>query len=217
MSWAFIPTAITTLLAILTFLGVQKFFLEPWQVARQLRKKYATALWISCKELQLHLHQVRDKVLEKNTNAISALKKIPDNDFKGRSDWFTKHGYYTTITAYKIAVVSSWLCIYQQELLFSTYSESRALYPTSIKTSIVLNELSVRIPASGTTTSTLSVVNSWIVQRSLNLFHSAHFATVTSPTSPLESFMSSYICSFGSSLTGNTCQQSKKLARPWMS
>jgi hypothetical protein len=124
MSW--IPTAITTLLAILTFLGVHKFFIEPWVIARQLRKKYATALWIACQELKLHMEQVHCKVSENNTNAINALKKIPDNDFKGRADWFTKHGYYTTITAYKIAVVSSWLHIYQQELLFSTYSESRA-------------------------------------------------------------------------------------------
>ena len=126
MNLAIISTAITALLAILTFLGVQKFVLEPWQTARQLRKKYATALWLACKDLQLHLLQVRDKIQAGEPNAIAALKKIPDNDFKGRADWFTKHGYYTTITAYKIALVSSWLYIYQQELLFSTYSESRA-------------------------------------------------------------------------------------------
>jgi hypothetical protein len=102
-----------------------EIFFEPWQVARQLRKKYATALWISCKELQIHLQQIQDKVAAKDTNAINALKKIPDKDFNKRPDWFTKHGYYATITAYKIAVVSSWLCIYQQELLFSTYSKSR--------------------------------------------------------------------------------------------
>jgi hypothetical protein len=126
MNWNSIPTAITTLLAILTFLGVHKFFIEPWLAARQLRKKYATALWIACKELQLHLEHVRRKVSAKDTNAIDALKKIPDNDFKGRADWFTKHGYYTTVTAYKIAVVSSWLHVYQQDLLFSPYRESRA-------------------------------------------------------------------------------------------
>jgi len=126
MNWSVIPAAITTLLAILTFLGIQKFFIEPWQAARQLRKKYATALWIACKELQLHLEQIHRKVSANDTNTINALKKIPDHDFKGRADWFTKHGYYTTITAYKIAIVSSWLQIYQQELLFSTYRESRA-------------------------------------------------------------------------------------------
>ncbi len=38
----------------------------------------------------------------------------------GAADWFTKEGYYATLTAYKIAVVSSWLQIYKQELLFST-------------------------------------------------------------------------------------------------
>lgn len=126
MSWNSIPTVITTLLAILTFLGVHKFYIEPWLVARQLRKKYATALWIACKELQLHMEQIRLKVSASNTSAINALKKIPNNDFKDRADWFTKSGYYTTVTAYKIAVVSSWLHVYQQELLFSTYRESRA-------------------------------------------------------------------------------------------
>jgi hypothetical protein len=120
-----VSTAITTLLAILTFLGVHKFFIEPWLVARQLRKKYATVLWLACKELRLHLEHIRRKVSSHDTNTINALKKIPDNDFRGRADWFTKDGYYTTVTAYKIAVVASWLHIYQQELLFSTYRESR--------------------------------------------------------------------------------------------
>lgn len=125
LSWNSIATAITTLIAILTFLGVHKFFIEPRIIARQLRKKYATALWIRCKELQLHLDQIHRKVSAKDVKAIHALKKIPDNDFQGRADWFTKHGYYTTVTAYKIAVVSCWLFIYQQELLFSPYRESR--------------------------------------------------------------------------------------------
>ena len=126
MSWNSIPTAITTLLAILTFLGVHKFFIEPWLLAKQLRKKYATALWIACKELQLHMAQIHIKVTTNDSRAIDALKKIPENDFKGHVDWFTKDGYYTTVTAYRIAVVSSWLQVYQQELLFATYRESRA-------------------------------------------------------------------------------------------
>ena len=116
----------TALLAILTYLGTYKYVIEPRQVARQLRKKYATALWIACEELQLHLQHIRESVLTNNAATIGALKKIPDNDFKGRLDWFTKDGYYTTVTAYKIAVVSSWLRVYQQELLFSTYRKSRA-------------------------------------------------------------------------------------------
>ncbi len=124
MSWSFIPTAITTLLAVLTFLGVHNFFLEPWLVARQLRKKYATALWISCEELRLHLEEIQHKISEKNTKALDALKKIPDHDFNNRVDWFTKYGYYTTITAYRIAVVSCWLHIYQRELLISPYRKS---------------------------------------------------------------------------------------------
>jgi hypothetical protein len=121
-----VPAVVTTLLAVLTYLGTYKYVIEPWLVARQLRKKYATALWIACQELQLHLKHIQERVSIKKASTIAALKKIPNNDFKGRSDWFTKDGYYTTVTAYKIAVVSAWLRVYQQELLFSTYRESRA-------------------------------------------------------------------------------------------
>ena len=49
-------------------------------------------------------------------------------DFDGAADWFTKEGYYATLTAYKIAVVSSWLQIYKQELLFSTVRKSRSFF-----------------------------------------------------------------------------------------
>jgi hypothetical protein len=120
------PAVATTLLALLTYLGTYKYLIEPWLVARQVRKKYATVLWIACQELQLQLKHIQDRVAAKSPATIAALKKIPNNDFKERADWFTKHGYYTTVTAYKIAALSAWLRVYQQELLFSTYRESRA-------------------------------------------------------------------------------------------
>jgi hypothetical protein len=56
-----------------------------------------------------------------------ALLKIPSNDFGGRPDWFVKAGYFSMITAYKIAVFSSWMRIYQmavlQALLTVTWSD----------------------------------------------------------------------------------------------
>ncbi len=117
--------AIPTLLSVLTFLGVYKYFIEPRYIAAEARKKFATALWISCHELDIHLRE-RRKTFETNDHAaIVALKKIPNNDFDGKADWFLKEGYLSTLTAYKIAVVSCWLRIYQQELLFSTYRSSR--------------------------------------------------------------------------------------------
>jgi hypothetical protein len=116
---------VPALLTILTYLGTYKYLIEPWLVARQLRKKYATVLWITCRELQLQLEHIEKRVTANNTAAIAALKKIPNNDFKERADWFTKHGYYTTVTAYKIAAFSAWLRVYQQELLFSTYRKGR--------------------------------------------------------------------------------------------
>jgi hypothetical protein len=36
-----------------------------------------------------------------------ALLKIPRNDFGDRPDWFVKTGYFSMITAYKIATFSS--------------------------------------------------------------------------------------------------------------
>lgn len=87
--------------------------------------------------MRLHLEQVQKKISEKDGKAIDALKKIPDYDFKGRVDWFTKQGYYATVTAYRIAVVSCWLHIYQRELLISAYRKSRsflfALYSNADK------------------------------------------------------------------------------------
>jgi hypothetical protein len=47
-----------------------------------------------------------------------ALLKIPKNDFpKGRPDWFVKTGYFSMITAYKIAAFSAWMKIYQTAVL----------------------------------------------------------------------------------------------------
>jgi len=127
--WASVITIllaiITTLLAILSALGVFQYFIEPRLIAGQTRKKYATALWIACRELQLHLTEIKKRLVERDETTIGALKKIPDWDYKGKVDWFTKWGYYTMVTAYKIAVVSSWLRTYQQVLLFSTYYKSR--------------------------------------------------------------------------------------------
>jgi len=41
-TWNTLPTAITTLLTVLTFLGIGEFFIEPALVAEELTKKYAT-------------------------------------------------------------------------------------------------------------------------------------------------------------------------------
>lgn len=117
---------ITFALPLLTFLGVQKFFIEPRYEARAIRRKYATALYIACKELSLHLAHTVERLNSAGSHVGDAMKKIPNNDFHGDPTWFTKEGYYTTITAYKIAAVSAWLKIYQNALLFSSYPESQS-------------------------------------------------------------------------------------------
>jgi len=124
-------TIVTTLvilfaLPLLTFLEVQKFLIEPRYEARAIRRKYATALYIACKELSLHLAHTFERLHSAGSRVGDAMKKIPNNDFHGNPAWFTKDGYYATITAYKIAVASAWLRIYQNALLFSPYPESQS-------------------------------------------------------------------------------------------
>jgi|SRR5438034_6987353 len=113
-------------LPVLTFFGVQKFFIEPRYEARSSRRKYATALYIACKELYLHLGHAVDRLNAPESRIGDAMKKIPTRDSQGNVAWFTKEGYYTTITAYKIAAVSAWLRIYQNALLFSSYPASQS-------------------------------------------------------------------------------------------
>jgi len=129
-SWlAYIPEIITAAVALAGLLGLAKYLIEPWYNARALRRKYATALWIACADLKIRLERIHERVTAGDSQTVDALKKIPDNDARRdgsvRPDWFTKDGYYTTSTAYKIAAVSAWLRIYQRELLFLPYSASQ--------------------------------------------------------------------------------------------
>jgi len=131
-SWlAFIPAIVTAAVGLAGLLGLAKYLIEPWYNAQALRRKYATALWIACVDLKIHLERIRERVMAGDRQTVDALKKIPDNDSKSdgsvRPDWFTKDGYYTTSTAYKIAAVSAWLRIYQRELLFLPYAASHPI------------------------------------------------------------------------------------------
>jgi hypothetical protein len=123
----FINSLVVTLaLPVLTFLGVQKFIFEPRYEAWLNRRKYATALYLACTELKLHLASTAERMSTEDSGVPNAIKKIPDHDFHGNAAWFTKEGYYATITAYKIAAVSAWLRVYQNALLFSSYTQSQA-------------------------------------------------------------------------------------------
>lgn len=106
-------------------LGVYKYYVEPWQLARSVRTKYGTALWIDCKELDVHLKRIQDTLSD--DRVFDSLLKIPANDWRNRPDWFTKSGFYTMVTAHRIARVSAWLYVYQQELLFSRTRASSEL------------------------------------------------------------------------------------------
>jgi hypothetical protein len=100
--------------------GGLRYFLEPALKRRHLRKVMATGLWLSCSELRRHLEAIRTTLASGGATAHDmrdALLKIPRNDYGGRADWFVKTGYFSMITAYKIAAFSSWMKIYQTALL----------------------------------------------------------------------------------------------------
>jgi hypothetical protein len=120
-----ILSVLSFVLGVITSLGIYKYYLEPLQAGSALRKKYGTALWIACKELNVHLERIEETLADRTV--FDSLLKIPTNDWKGEPDWFTKEGFYTMVTAHKIAQVSAWIYIYQQELLFSRTRASSEL------------------------------------------------------------------------------------------
>src|SRR5579872_4576436 len=122
----FIPAIVTAAVGLAGLMGLAKYLIEPWYSARAIRRKYAIALWIACSDLRIHLGRIRKRMKESDARTSNALKKIPRYDWKQRTDWFAKEGYYSTITAYKIASVSAWLRIYQRELLFLPYAASQS-------------------------------------------------------------------------------------------
>ena len=120
-----IPAIVTAAVGLAGLLGLTKYLIEPWYNAQALRRKYATVLWLASSDLEIHVKRILDKIDADDRRALNALKKIPNNDSKGRADWFTKDGYYATCTAYKIASLSAWLRIYQRELLFVPYAANQ--------------------------------------------------------------------------------------------
>ena len=121
--------AVTAVLGLITAGGVAKFFIEPWWMERNVRRQLASSLWLSCRELRLHLQEIHDKVRQGDdyaTRTREALRKIPGNDFNNSAKWFVQAGYFSMITAYKISAFSSWLRIYQSSLLrYSFLRKSR--------------------------------------------------------------------------------------------
>jgi len=111
--------------------GGLRYFLEPLLQRRRLRKVMATGLWLSCYELRRHLEAIKATLAEGGTSADAmrdALLKIPRNDFAERSDWFVKTGYFSMITAYKIAAFSAWMKIYQTAVLRALLAARRSKF-----------------------------------------------------------------------------------------
>jgi hypothetical protein len=135
---------VTLAIPLLTFLGFQKFVIEPRYEANISRRKFATALYLACQELSVHFAMTLKRLESPDSGVGDAMKKIPSVDSGGNPAWFTKEGYYATLTAYKIATVSAWLRIYQNALLFSLYPESQSflkeLYDKSQNLKIAFSE-----------------------------------------------------------------------------
>jgi hypothetical protein len=114
-----IGIAATLLGAGLGAAGGLRYLVDPFIKRGRLSKVMATGLWLSCHELHLHLKSINDTLaVDPNDNETrQALRKIPISDYHERADWFVKEGYFSVITTYKIAVFSSWMRIYQLNIL----------------------------------------------------------------------------------------------------
>jgi hypothetical protein len=118
--FTFSGQALVLLGAVLGAGGGLRYLVEPLLKRRRLRRVIATGLWLSCYELRSHLEAIVETLAKSDTiatQARDALMKIPRWDAKGRADWYVKAGYFAMITAYKIAVFSSWMRIYQITVL----------------------------------------------------------------------------------------------------
>ena len=76
-----LSTVATIIVTVLTFFGVQQFVILPRYEARISKRKFATALYIACKELSLHLGRIAERLEQPDSNVGNAMKKIPNNDF----------------------------------------------------------------------------------------------------------------------------------------
>jgi hypothetical protein len=122
------------LLLIGTLLGAGgglRYFLEPFLQQRRLRKVMATGLWLSCYELRRHLEAIKTTLSRGDSSADAmrdALLKIPKNDSGEDLAWFVKTGYFSMVTAYKIAAFSAWVKIYQTAALRALLTGTRSRF-----------------------------------------------------------------------------------------
>lgn len=83
--------------------------------ARKKLYTYARPLSHACHELVHRLNAIVAKMDDEN-DSKGPLRLSPKQ--AKTIDWFTKEGYYITSTAYLIAVVSCWIQLYEQDVVF---------------------------------------------------------------------------------------------------
>ena len=72
-----IPTIVTAVAGLAGLLGLAKYLIEPWYSARALRRKYATALWIACSDLHIHLDRIRKQMGVGDSRTSNASEDPP--------------------------------------------------------------------------------------------------------------------------------------------
>jgi len=90
--------------------------------ARKKLYRYARPLSHACHELEYRLRALLPKMQEEMNDTRRALGLAPG---QAKSiDWFTKEGYYITSTAYLLALVSSWIQLYESDVVFLKFGRS---------------------------------------------------------------------------------------------
>jgi len=89
------------------------------------RKKlflYARPLSHACHELEYRLRALLPKMQAEMNDTRTALNLSPRQ--AQSIDWFTKEGYYITSTAYLLALVSSWIQLYEKDVVFLKFGRT---------------------------------------------------------------------------------------------
>jgi len=84
--------------------------------------QYSKALWFDCYELKHRLTSIKQKISNGNIdNNLEPLRFKLSQPIQ--LDWFTKGGYYATSTAYLFASVSSWIRLFQRDVVFLDFGK----------------------------------------------------------------------------------------------
>lgn len=85
-------------------------------------ERYSKSLWFVLKELEFRLKHFKNKLENDSEQELNGLKFVPDS--KTKIDWYSKDGYYITSTLYLFCSLSSWITIYQRDIVYLKYDKA---------------------------------------------------------------------------------------------